>query len=154
MEEMQIVAFNLANEEYGVDILNVQEIIRPTVITRVPKAPSYLVGVINLRGNVVPVIDLRKRFGITGEASNEQNCRIIILSIFDLKIGITVDRVTEVLRLSKENIEEPSLIEVLDNRFVQGVGKFNERLIILLDLVQVLELTSEKNPETTDVRGE
>lgn len=154
MEEMQIVAFNLANEEYGVDILNVQEIIRPTIITRVPKAPDYLVGVINLRGNVVPVIDLRKRFGITGTASNEQNCRIIILSIFDLKIGITVDRVTEVLRLSKENIEEPSLIEVLDNRFVQGVGKFNERLIILLDLIQVLELTLEKNPETTDVRGE
>lgn len=151
MDEIQVVAFGLANEEYGVNILNVQEIIRPTVVTRVPKAPYYLIGVINLRGNVVPVIDLRKRFGITGVIENEQNSRIIILNIFDLKIGITVDSVSEVLRLTEENIEEPSLIEVLDNRYVHAVGKFNDRLLILLDLAEVLELGSEKSANLADI---
>jgi len=144
MEEIQIVAFRLANEEYGINILNVQEIIRPTDVTRVPKAPFYLTGVINLRGNVVPVINLRKRFGITEEMIIDNNTRIIILNIYDFNIGITVDSVTEVLRLKKEDIEEPNLIEALDNKFVQAVGKYNERLIILLDLDEILELETEK----------
>lgn len=144
MEEIQIVAFRLANEEYGVNILNVQEIIRPTEVTRVPKALHYLTGVINLRGNVVPVINLRKRFDIEKEINeDDNNTRIIILNLYDLNIGITVDSVTEVLRLKEDEIEEPNLIEVLDNKFVQAVGKCNDRLIILLNLDEVLELESD-----------
>ena len=150
MEDIQIVAFRLANEEYGVNILNVQEIIRPTLVTRVPKAPNYLTGVINLRGNVVPVVNLRKRFGINKEKNNDNNTRIIILNVSDLKVGIIVDSVTEVQRITKENIEEPNLIEFLDNKYVQAVGKHDNRLIILLDLQEILELGSENNDKTAN----
>ncbi|NLT94238.1 MAG: chemotaxis protein CheW [Clostridia bacterium] len=144
MEEIQIVAFRLDNEEYGVNILNVQEIIRPTEITRVPKAPAYITGVINLRGNVIPVMNLRQRFGIQGEMQNDSNTRIIILNLQDVNIGIFVDSVSEVIRLSGEEIEEPNLVEALDDKFVQAVGKYNGRLIILLDLNQLLDVNNEK----------
>jgi purine-binding chemotaxis protein CheW len=144
MNEMQIVVFRLANEEYGVNILNVQEIIRPTEITRVPKAPYYITGVINLRGNVIPVMDLYKRFNINGEIQIDPNTRIIILNLNEINIGIFVDSVSEVLRLKGEEIEEPHLIEALDNKFVQAVGKYEDRLIILLDLNELLELDKEK----------
>lgn len=140
MKEIQVVAFNLAKEEYAIDILAVQEIIRPTAITRVPKAPSYIEGVINLRGNVVPVVNLRHRFGLKEEEQTETS-RVIILIINDMKIGITVDNVTEVIRIKEEDIEVPDLSDSLDQRFVQGVGKYNGRLLLLLDLEEILELT-------------
>lgn len=145
MEEIQIVVFRLDNEEYGVNILNVQEIIRPTEITRVPKTPEYLTGVINLRGNVIPVMNLRKRFGLEGELQSDPNTRIIILNFRDINIGIFVDSVSEVLRLTKEEIEEPTLIEALDDKFVQAVGKHNDRLIILLDIKELLDLNNENH---------
>ena len=148
MNEMQIVVFRLANEEYGVNILNVQEIIRPTEITIVPKAPYYITGVINLRGNVIPVMDLYKRFNINGEIQIDPNTRIIILNLNEINIGIFVDSVSEVLRLKGEEIEEPHLIEALDNKFVQAVGKYEDRLIILLDLNELLELDKEKKSIT------
>ncbi|NMA02441.1 MAG: purine-binding chemotaxis protein CheW [Clostridia bacterium] len=141
MKEIQVVAFNLAKEEYAIDILAVQEIIRPTAITRVPKAPSYIEGVINLRGNVVPVVNLRHRFGLKEEEQTETS-RVIILIINDMKIGITVDNVTEVIRIKEEDIEVPDLSDSLDQRFVQGVGKYNGRLLLLLDLEEILELTT------------
>ena len=141
MKEIQVVAFNLAKEEYAIDILAVQEIIRPTSITRVPKAPSYIEGVINLRGNVVPVVNLRHRFGLK-EVEQTETSRIIILIINDMKIGITVDNVTEVIRIKEDDIEVPDLSDSLDQRFVQGVGKYNGRLLLLLDLVEILELTT------------
>jgi len=141
MKEIQVVAFNLAKEEYAIDILAVQEIIRPTSITRVPKAPSYIEGVINLRGNVVPVVNLRHRFGLK-EVEQTETSRIIILIINDMKIGITVDNVTEVIRIKEDDIVVPDLSDSLDQRFVQGVGKYNGRLLLLLDLVEILELTT------------
>jgi len=153
VDEMQVVAFRLDNEEYAVDILAVQEIIRPTAITRVPKAPAFVKGVINLRGNVVPVINLRKRFGINKEDLTDNNARIIILNIDEIKIGITVDSVTEVIRIGSEDIEEPNLIESIDKKFVEGVGKYDDRLLILLNLEEILELArisknkSESNKE-------
>lgn len=153
MDEMQVVAFRLDNEEYAVDILAVQEIIRPTAITRVPKAPAFVKGVINLRGNVVPVINLRKRFGINKEDLTDNNARIIILNIDEIKIGITVDSVTEVIKIGSEDIEEPNLIESIDKKFVEGVGKYDDRLLILLNLEEILELArisknkSESNKE-------
>ncbi|KJS87497.1 MAG: hypothetical protein JM58_03930 [Peptococcaceae bacterium BICA1-8] len=150
MEDIQIVAFRLANEEYGVNILNVQEIIRPTLVTRVPKAPNYLTGVINLRGNVVPVVNLRKRFGINKEKNNDNNTRIIILNVSDLKVGIIVDSVTEVQQITKEDIEEPNLIEFLDNKYVQAVAKHDNRLIIILYLQEILELGSENTVKTAN----
>lgn len=141
MSEIQVVAFSIAKEEYAIDILAVQEIIRPTAITRVPKAPSYIEGVINLRGNVVPVINLRCRFGMV-EGEQTETSRVIILNIHEMKIGITVDSVTEVIRINENDVEVPDLSDSLDKRFVKGVGKYNGRLLILLDLEEILELTT------------
>ena len=141
MDEIQIVAFKLAKEEYAIDILSVQEIIKPTAVTRVPKAPPYIEGVINLRGNVVPVINLRYRFAL-GEGNQTDASRIIILNVNDIKTGITVDSVTEVIRIKRDDIETPDLIGAVDKRFVQGVGKYKERLLIMLDLPEVLDLAT------------
>ncbi|NPV92028.1 MAG: purine-binding chemotaxis protein CheW [Firmicutes bacterium] len=139
-QEIQLVAFNLGAEEYAIDILSVQEINRVLPITRIPNAPHYVVGVINLRGNVIPVIDLHQRLNIQTQENTEQT-RIIILKVGEMVAGIIVDGVTEVLKLEGEQIEEASNIATsVDNEFLLGVGKLEERLIILLNLEKVLEV--------------
>ena len=137
-QEIQLVAFNLGAEEYAIDILSVQEINRILPITRIPNAPHYVVGVINLRGNVIPVIDLHKRLNIQLQDNSEQT-RIIILKVGEMIAGIIVDGVTEVLKLDHGQIEEASNIATsVDNEFLLGVGKLEGRLIILLNLEKVL----------------
>lgn len=149
MEELQIVGFMLGDEEYAVDILSVNEILKMTSITRVPKANEFVKGVINLRGNVVPIINLRKKFkGEEKEA--DDTTRIIILTIDDNRFGIIVDNVTEVIRIKSENIEEPNLIDSLDKKYVEGVGKYDGRLLILLKLEQILTIVEEANEEKGD----
>lgn len=138
MAEEQLVTFSLGSEEFGVDIMLVQEIIRIPPITRVPKASEYVEGVINLRGNVIPVISLRNRFGMT-RAEETDLSRIIVLQIQNKVFGIRVDAVTEVLRLSSETIEPPPPITLgMDAQFIRGVGKIGERLLILLDLDHIM----------------
>lgn len=137
--ELQVVAFKLAGEEYAMDILNVQEINRILDITRVPKAPFFIAGVINLRGNVLPIIDLRKRFGLP-ERSNSEHTRIIITKLEENTVGMIVDSVSEVLRLPTSSIEPPpSIMGDIDIAFIDGVGKLDERLIILLNLPKVMD---------------
>lgn len=140
-ETTQLVGFKIEKEEYAVDILLVQEIIRPSSITRVPNAPFYIDGVINLRGNVVPVLNLRKRFGLDHTLTSDTN-RIIILKIEDISIGLTVDSVTEVLNIPSEQTEKPTLLDGIDSRFVKSVGKIEQRLIIILDLLNLLDIRS------------
>jgi purine-binding chemotaxis protein CheW len=138
MAEEQLVTFSLGSEEFGVDIMGVQEIIRIPPITRVPKAPDYVEGVINLRGNVIPVISLRTRFGMT-RVEETNLSRIIVLQVQTKVFGIRVDAVTEVLRLNNEAIEPPPPIALgMDSRFIHGVGKIGERLLILLELSQIM----------------
>lgn len=138
MAEEQLVTFSLGSEEFGVDIMCVQEIIRIPAITRVPKAPSYVDGVINLRGNVIPVISLRSRFGMTGVEETDLS-RIIVLQVQTKVFGIRVDAVTEVLRLNSDAIEPPPPVALgMDAHFIRGVGKIGERLLILLDLDQIM----------------
>ena len=138
MAEEQLVTFSLGTEEFGVDIMLVQEIIRIPPITRVPKAPPYVVGVINLRGNVIPVVSLRNRFGMTSVEETDLS-RIIVLQIKSKVFGIQVDAVTEVLRLDSEGIEPPPPISLgIDSQFIRGVGKLGERLLILLELDQIM----------------
>lgn len=139
MEEKQIVGFMLGEEEYAVDILSVNEILKMTPITRVPKANKFVKGVINLRGNVVPIINLRKKFK-DEEKEVDDRTRIIILTIEDNRFGIIVDNVTEVIRIKKEDIEEPNLIDSVDKKYVDGVGKYEGRLLILLKLEQILTI--------------
>ena len=138
MVEEQLVTFSLGPEEFGVDIMRVQEIIRIPPITRVPKAPTYVEGVINLRGNVIPVISLRIRFGMTRVEETDLS-RIIVLQVQTKVFGIRVDAVTEVLRLDSEVIEPPPPIALgMDSKFIRGVGKIGERLLILLELDQIM----------------
>lgn len=139
-DELQLVAFSLAGEEYAVDILYVQEINRLLNITRVPKAPYYIEGVINLRGNVVPVIDLRKRFSLPPREITDRT-RIIIIKIREITVGIIVDSVLEVLRIPSSAVEPPpGLTGAVDQEFLHGVGKLNERLLILLNLEKVIDM--------------
>lgn len=138
MAEEQLVTFSLGSEEFGVDIMCVQEIIRIPPITRVPKALTYIEGVINLRGNVIPVISLRTRFGM-GRVEETDLSRIIVLQVKTKVFGIRVDAVTEVLHIASEAIEPPPPIALgMDSQFIRGVGKIGERLLILLELDQIM----------------
>lgn len=138
MAEEQLVTFSLGSEEFGVDIMRVQEIIRIPPITRVPKSEAYIEGVINLRGNVIPVISLRTRFGMTRVEETDLS-RIVVLQVQSKVFGIWVDAVTEVLRLESESIEPPPTIAIgMDSQFIRGVGKIGERLLILLDLDNIM----------------
>jgi purine-binding chemotaxis protein CheW len=138
MAEEQLVTFSLGSEEFGVDIMLVQEIIRIPPITRVPKAPGYVEGVINLRGNVIPVVSLRNRFGMPRVEDTDLS-RIVVLQVQSKVFGIRVDAVTEVLRIDSVAIEPPPQVALgMDSQFIRGVGKIGERLLILLDLSQIM----------------
>ena len=138
--EMQVVVFDLASEFYGVDIGDVREIIRMQTVTRVPGAPPYVEGIINLRGQVIPVVDLRKRLELViGEQTNES--RIVWVTISGQDVGVIVDAVTEVLRIPLSSIEPPSsMVSSVDSDYLRGIAKLDSRLIILLDLGKVLAM--------------
>lgn len=138
--EEQLVVFRLADEYYGVDIGTVQEIIAWQPVTRVPRAPQFVEGIINLRGSVIPVIDLRKRFGLR-QAEVGQQTRIVVVEVGELVVGLVVDGVSEVLRVPAERTEQPSaVISGVDTEFIRGVAKTDERLIILLDADRILAM--------------
>ena len=145
--EEQLVVFDLAAEAYGVDIGAVREIIRMQDITKVPGAPAFVEGIINLRGNVIPVVDLRKRFVLPVSERNRDN-RILVVDIGGQDIGVVVDAVTEVLRIAGDSVEPPSaVITTADSIYLLGIVKLEGRLVILLDLEKVLT-ESEKNALT------
>jgi len=142
-KECQLVVFLIGDEEFGVDIKQVREIVRLREITRMPKSPKFIEGVVNLRGQVVSVVDLAKRLEIPSLPKGE-NSRIIVIEVETNTVGMIVDSVSEVLRLPLENIEDvPALIETaVPEHYIQGVGKLKDRLLVLLDLNKVL--TSEE----------
>lgn len=134
----QLVVFTLADEHYGVDIAAVNTIIRMQEITGIPRTPKFVEGVINLRGSIIPVIDLRKRFGLD-EGELTKASRIVVVEASGQMIGLTVDSVAETLRLPVDSIEPPSPVVVsVDSEYISGVGKIESRLVILLDLDKVL----------------
>jgi purine-binding chemotaxis protein CheW len=138
MSEIQLVVFDLASEHYGVDISDVREIMRMQNITKVPGAVSYVEGVINLRGKVLPVLDLRKRLGLKVAEQTEES-RIVVVDIADGEVGVIVDAVTEVLRVPNASIEPPSSMVAQGNSdYLRGIAKLTDRLIILLDLNKLL----------------
>ena len=135
---LQLVTFTLRNEEYAVDILNVQEINRITEITQVPNSPSYVEGVINLRGKVMPVINLRKKFGLE-DKERDDTSRIIIMDIKGVINGLVVDSVSEVLRIPTDIVEPPPpMSSDISSNFIKGVAKLENRLIILIDIDELL----------------
>ena len=130
-------------EEYGVNILNVQEIKVLTDITRVPFAPDYIKGVINLRGSVLPVIDLKRRIGLE-DAPYTDATRIIIMKIGEFSIGMIVDAVTEVLTISGRDINAAKDVsDNTSNRFVSSIGNIDARLIIMLNLDEIVDLPED-----------
>ncbi len=138
-EEVQLVVFRLGNEEYGVEITQVREIIKMKEITRIPNAPDFVEGVINLRGQITTVTDLRKRLRTNGSSTNDQT-RIIIVELENSTIGMIVDSVSEVLRLAKNEIDStPEIVSNLETKYIRGVGKLKDRLLILLDLNRILK---------------
>jgi len=141
--EMQLVIFKLGREEYGVSILQVQEIKRITDITRVPHTPEYIKGVINLRGSVLPVIDLKKRLNLPPAVSTEDT-RIIIVKVQEISVGMIVDAVSEVLTMNQENIDAPDVVAgSISANYLSGVGKLENRLLILLNLEEIIGLGQE-----------
>lgn len=139
-EELQLVAFKIDQEEFAVNILLVKEIEKIIHITRVPKAPDAIKGVINLRGEVIPVIDLRRRLGLVNKEIEEQN-KIVIIRVNDIAAGIIVDSVSEVVRLSNSQIEvSPNLISSVEQEYIDGIGKLNDRLLILLNIDKIIDL--------------
>lgn len=137
-ELLQLVSFKIGNEEFGVDILNVQEINRMTQITKVPNSPDYVEGVINLRGRIIPVIDLRSRIGL-GRKEIDKNTRIVVVEINASTVGFIVDQVKEVLRIPSDITEAPPDLTAGKNTdFIKAVGKLEDRLLILLDLNKIL----------------
>lgn len=138
-EEIQVVAFKLGKEEYAVDVLSVQEINRLLNITRVPRVAKYIEGVVNLRGNIIPIINLHTRFNIE-PVGDEEDKRIIVFQFDDTKAGIIVDEVSEVLRLNKQYIEETSRVySSINTEHIKGIAKVDNRLLILLDIARILE---------------
>lgn len=161
--ETQLVVFDLATEAYGIDISTAREIIRMQEITKVPGTADFVEGVINLRGKVIPVLDLRKRLGLTvGEQS--EDTRIVVVAIAGQDIGVVVDAVTEVLRISNDLVEPlPSMTTSADVEYLRGIAKLDNRLIILLDLDKVLsqgekgalyEIASPRDEEKKDALSE
>lgn len=144
-DQLQLVTFEVAGEEFAVDILSVHEINRMMELTRVPQSPPEVEGVINLRGRIIPVLDLRKRFGMPGGNRDEHN-RIIVVEVLGRVLGFIVDRVHEVLRIDSSIVEPaPAMVCSIDSDFISGVGKLQDRLIILLDLARLFQnQTTEK----------
>ena len=139
--EQQIVIFDLAGETYGADIQAVQGIVRMQQITSIPQAPPAVEGVINLRGKVNPVMDLRKRFGLT-VTDETKDSRIVIVDIGQQDVGLIVDAVAEVTRIPIDSIEPPSdVVSTEQTDYISGIAKFEDRMIILLDLDKVLSGT-------------
>ncbi len=133
-ELLQLVSFNIGDEEFGVDILQVQEINRMLEVTRVPNAPEYVDGVINLRGKVIPIIDLRRRFGMPRK-EHDKHTRIVVVELNGKVVGFVVDAVREVLRIPRNVTEPPpSIAGSTNEEYITGVGKLEDRLLILLDI--------------------
>lgn len=138
MAEQQMVVFGLGREEYGVEITEVQEIVRLQEITKIPNTPEFVEGVVNLRGKVIPLIDMKKRFGLEQTERTGDN-RIIVINVHNSIIGVIVDYVSEVLRISDDRIEQPpAIVKGIGKEYLKGIGKISDRLLILLDLEKIL----------------
>lgn len=137
-EILQLVTFHVGDEEFGVEILEVREINRMMEITRVPHAPDFVEGVINLRGQVIPVVDLRKRFGLQA-VERDKSARIVVVELGDRVVGFLVDSVNEVLRVPRNLVEPPPpIVGGIDAAYIEAVVKLEDRLLILLDLRKLL----------------
>ena len=139
LNEVQLVVFELGEEEFGVDISQVREIIKTVEITKMPNTPDFVEGVINLRGSITTVMDLRKKLGVISSREDDRDTRIVIVELEDSTMGMVVDSVTEVLRISAADIDTEAVsTSQIDAEYLRGVGKLEDRILILLDLSRVI----------------
>jgi purine-binding chemotaxis protein CheW len=143
-ELLQLVSFELNGEEFGIDILMVQEIIRMMQITKVPNSPDFIDGVVNIRGKVIPVVNLRTKLGMPRK-EHDSMTRIIVVNISSKTIGFLVDSVNEVLRIPASVTEAPpELVAGINSEFIKSVGKLEDRLLILIDLNKILTINEKE----------
>lgn len=138
-EEMKVIVFQLMEKEYAIEVDVVESIEKLISITKVPRTPSYVYGVINLRGLVTPIVDLRERFGLEVKALDDTS-RIIIVSMEDFEVGLIVDDANDVFDIPMSSIEpQPEVVGTIESEFIAGVAKVDNRLLVLLNLEKVLE---------------
>lgn len=144
MAERKYVVFKLDEEEYGIDIMRVKEVTEFVDVTKVPNTPHFVEGIINLRGEITPIINLKKRFSKPEETANIAH-RVLVLNLEDKLVGFMVDDASQVITMDDSQIQEtPAIIAGEDKKYIEGIGKLEERMVIILDLVQVLNETEKK----------
>lgn len=144
-EDVQVVIFRLDKEEFGIEINQVKEVVPLVEITRIPAAPSHIVGIINLRGQVIPIVDLASQFGLIKHDQFSKKARIVVIDLVDNIVGIIVDEVPDVLKISKEKIEPTPdfLKQKIKTPYITSVAKLNDRIILLLDIGKIIFLPTE-----------
>jgi purine-binding chemotaxis protein CheW len=148
----QFVSFSVGNEDYGVHIEQVQEIIRMTEITALPQTDSYVKGIINLRGNIIPIIDMRTKFNMDAMNYSELT-RVIVVNMKEKLVGIVVDSVSRVLELPENEIEAPpDIINGLSREYIDGIGKIDDNMIIILKIDEVLSADEIKRISAAAVK--
>lgn len=134
----QLISFMVGSEEYGMEILRVKEVIRSPEITSLPKAPSFVKGIINLRGDVIPIVDLRDKFGLPSDVTTSAT-RIIVVDVDGRLVGMVVDSASQVVRIPSDQIDPPPpIIGGISTEYIKGVAKLNDRLVILLNIDSIL----------------
>jgi purine-binding chemotaxis protein CheW len=146
---LQLVGFRLDNEDYAIAITKIQEIILMKPITRLPQVPSFIEGLINLRGSVIPIVNLRKRFGLAPRDFDDET-RTIVVNIHDKTVGCVVDAVTQVMRINQDQIQPPPLGALsVNHHYLAGLAKLDDRLVIILDVDKLFEAEELATPATS-----
>lgn len=149
-DSTNLVTFRLGNGEYAIDIMQAKEIIKMEKITLIPNAPEFVEGVINLRGNIIPIIDLKKRFNLE-ETEGDKNTGIIIVKIEDVDMGIIIDAISKVVSISNSDIQPPPpMLSGIGQKYIKGVGKLEDKLLVVLDLEKLFASDEEEEEESTD----
>ena len=147
-----LVTFRLGSGEYAIDIMQAKEIIKMEKITLIPNAPYFVEGVINLRGNIIPIIDLKKRFNLE-ESEGDKNTGIIIAKIEDVDMGIMIDSISKVVSMANSDIQPPpSMLQGIGQRYIKGVGKMEDKLLVVLDLDKLF--TNEEDDRSEEEASE
>jgi purine-binding chemotaxis protein CheW len=143
---IQLVGFRLDNEDYAIAITKIQEIILIKPITRIPQVPDFIEGLINLRGSVIPIVNLRKRFGLLPRELDDET-RIIVVNVHDKTVGCIVDAVTQVMRINRDQIQPPPLgVLAVNHQYLAGLAKLDDRLMIILDIERLFEAEELATP--------
>lgn len=149
-DSTNLVTFRLGSGEYAIDIMQAKEIIKMEKITLIPNAPDFVEGVINLRGNIIPIIDLKKRFNLE-EIEGDKNTGIIIVKIEDVDMGIIIDSISKVVSISNSDIQPPPpMLSGIGQKYIKGVGKLEDKLLVVLDLEKLFTTDEEEETDSSE----